>query len=98
MKCLVDFDQDIESVRVKENARIEEEKQSLNEYQFPTKAKKGKIEVEEELKMLDENEVKQQILKKHYNKMVQYYNKLLTIIKTGMKEHDFQVYICTKYS
>lgn len=48
--------------------------------------------------MLDENEVKQQIFRKHYNKMAQYYNKLLTIVMAGMKKDSFQKYISSKYS
>lgn len=97
VKSLVNFDEQVHSSSNKENAKLQEEKEKLIEHQYPVKGKPAKVSVEEELKMLDENEVKQQILRKHYNKMVQYYTKLMTIIKSGMKREQFQKYISTMY-
>ena len=97
VKSLKEFNEQVATSTAKENALIETEKERLAEHQYPLKPRLPKVSEEEELKMLDENEVKQQILRKHYNKMVQYYTKLITIIKTGMKKESFEKYISTKY-
>ena len=73
------------------------EKERLGEYQFKLKSKPKRVVEEKELKMLDENEVKEQILREHYQRMCQYYNKLVLIVRSPLGHLDFQKYICGHY-
>ena len=70
-----------------------EQRKRLVQGKFPVAESPKKVEEEEELRMLDEKELKEQIFNKHFERMVRYYKCLTAVLASGTDNYKVQEFI-----